>query len=98
MKHGPLATVDASTGSALFPKIQDLATYEDLTISLHDRTEPDPTKSVIMEVNSVKPESFNTQVAARGLMSFSMSFVGLFYSDESGDMTESAGAAELPND
>jgi hypothetical protein len=97
LDHGPFSTADASSGASLFPLIQNLAETEDLTISLHDRTQTDPEKGLIMSVSNCKARSWNSGVSARSLSQFSMTFEGIFYSDESGSNAEAAGAAEIPN-
>jgi hypothetical protein len=96
MQHGPFATVDSSTGSALVPKLQEILNYTDLVVSLHDRLEPDPDKSTIMTLTNVKPQGFTSSVGARGLQDISVTFQGLHLSDESGSNNEDPTAADLP--
>jgi len=96
MQHGPFATVDASTGSSLIPKLQDILNYADLVVSLHDRLETDADKSNIMTLTNVKPQGFNSSVGARGLQDISVTFQGLHLSDESGSNNEDSTAVDLP--
>jgi len=96
LENGPFAVVDAGTGSALLPKLQDILNYQDLTLSLHDRLETDPDKSTLMVLTSVKPQGFTSSVGARGLMEITVTFQGIHLSDESGAQNESVGAANLP--
>lgn len=96
MKNGPFSTADVSTNSKLIPFLQDLLSYDDITVSLHDRTESDPNASAIMEVSECKPTGFSEHVGARGLMELTVNIQGLTFSDESGPQSESAGAATLP--
>jgi hypothetical protein len=96
MEHGPFATVDQATGAALVPKLQDILNYEDLVVSLHDRLETDPDKSVIMTLTNVKPQGFTSSVGARGLQDVTVTFQGLHLSDESGPNNEDPTAVDLP--
>jgi hypothetical protein len=98
MKNGPFSVMDQQSASRLVPKLQELMTYEDIVISLHDRSEADPEKGLIMNVTSVKPAGFSSSVGARGLQEVTVNMQGLHYSDEEGDSVESAGASQLPAD
>lgn len=95
-ENGPFAVVDKSTGSSLVPKLQDILDYQDLVISLHDRLETDPAKSVIMELTNVKPQSFSSSVGARALQDMTVVFHGIHFSDESGSNNEAPSAVDLP--
>ena len=98
MRNGPFSTVDQQSGSRLVPKLQELMNYEDITVSLHDRSESDPEKGLIMNVQHVKPTGFSSSVGARGLQDLSLSMQGLHYGDEDGDSIEGDGASDLPSD
>lgn len=89
MKNGPMTMV---------PKVQDLMNYDDISVSLYDRAEPDPNKGLIMNVVHVKPAGFSSSVGARSLQDTTVNLQGLHYSDEEGESTEGPGAAELPAD
>jgi hypothetical protein len=96
MKNGPFSLADVESGSRLVPFLQDLMTYDDISVSLHDRSEADPTASTIMQVFYVKPTGFSESVGARGLMELTVNMQGLTFGDEEGDSAESKGAADLP--
>lgn len=96
MQNGPFSLADATSGSKLIPFIQDLLNYDDVSVSLHDRTQTDPNRSTIMQVFEVKPTGFSESVGARGLMELTVNMQGLSFGDEEGESTESAGAADLP--
>ena len=93
--HGPFSVVDRETGARLVPRLQDLMTYDDISVSLHDRMETDPNKP-IMVVTMVKPVGFNSTMAARALSDLSVTMQGIHFSDEEGDQDESAGSSDLP--
>jgi len=94
--NGPFGTIDKGTGSALVPRLQEILTYQDLVVSLHDRLETDPEKGNIMTVTNVKPRGFSSSVGARGLQEMTVNLVGLYLSDESGPNNEPASAVSLP--
>lgn len=96
MDFGPFATVDNDSGASLVPKLQDVLQHEDIVLSVHDRSEPDPAKSLIMEVTNVKPQGFSTGNGARTLQEMTVTFLGLHLSDESGPNNEDPTAADLP--
>lgn len=73
------------------PKLQDLMTYADISLSIYDRQ----TGKLIMTVVEVKPTGYSTDVAAKSLSSFSVEFLGTRSEDESGSQGEASGASEL---
>lgn len=93
--HGPFAVIDKETGSRLVPRLQDLLTYDDIAVSLHDRLEEDPNKP-IMIVTMCKPVGFNSTMAARALSDLTVTMQGLHLEDEEGSNDELAGSSDLP--
>jgi hypothetical protein len=87
MNHGP---------QTFCPKIQDLIDNEDITISLYDRNDPNPASGLIMEVQQCKVVSHSGQTSSRTLQGVSVTFQGIFYSDESGESAETATATSIP--
>lgn len=85
--HGP-----HDPQGAQVPKLQDLLTHEDITVSLFDRQDD---SNPIMVVTGVRPTGYSTSVSARGLQEITVSMVGLKLTDESGDQGE-PGAVQLP--
>lgn len=77
--------------AAAVPKLQELLQHEDISLSIFDRQ----TQKQIMTVVGVRPTGYSTDVSARGISSFSCSFLGLRLEDESGAQGESAGASDL---
>lgn len=73
------------------PKLQDLMSFGDISLAIFDRQ----SGKEVMTVVGVKPTGFNTGLAARSISDFSVSFLGLRLSDESGDANEAAGASDL---
>jgi len=61
------------------PKLQELLTHADITLSIVDRT----TKLPVMTLVGVRPIGYNVSAQARGVASLSISFRGLRLSDES---------------
>ena len=96
INHGPLAVVDTTTNARLFAAYQDMALYDGLQVSIHDPSESDPTKSLIMQVFEVYPVSFNNNIASRSLSEFSVTFQGLTWGDETDNSIEPAYSASLP--
>lgn len=96
LDFGPFAVIDKATGASLVPKLQDILTYQDITVSLHDRLETDPEKGTIMVVTNVKPRGFSSSVGARGLQEMTVNLVGLHLADEAGANNEPASAVDLP--
>lgn len=94
--HGPFSVADKASGARMVPRLQDLMTYEDITVTIHDRAEPDPEKSLIMTVKNVKPSGVNSSVAARSLSEVSINAVGLNFGDEEGEHVENPSAMKLP--
>jgi hypothetical protein len=70
------------------PMLQELLNHEDIILSLFDRQ----SGKEIMTVVGVRPTGYTTDVAARGLQSLSVSFMGLSLSDEAGDQDEEKSA------
>jgi hypothetical protein len=97
MKNGPFSLADSESQSRLVPFVQDLLTYDDISVSLHDRTEADPEKSTILQVFYVKPTGFSENVGARGLMELTVNMQGLTFGDEEGENAETKTAADLPS-
>jgi len=95
MGHGPFASVDP-TGNGLVPKLQNILNTEDITLSLHDRLEPDPDKGTIMVLTNVKAQGFQSSVSARSIQDLALTFMGIHLSDESGAQEEAPGAVDLP--
>lgn len=73
------------------PQLQDILTNEDITIAIYDRQ----TGLKILTVLGVRPVGYSTGVAARAVSDFTVNFLGLRSSDESGDQNEAAGASDL---
>jgi hypothetical protein len=98
LDNGPHITVDQQSGSKLVPTLQELLTYEDLTLALHAKTGDGAEDLMpIMNLTNVKPVGFNTSVGARGLQEMSVTFMGLHLSDETADMVdESPNSTSLP--
>lgn len=70
--------------AASLPKLQELLNHEDISISIQDRQ----TGKTIMQVIGVRPTGYSTDVSARGISTFSVNFLGLRASDESGQNEE----------
>jgi len=77
--------------AAALPKLQDLLTHQDISLSILDRQ----TNKEIMTVVGVRPVGYSTDVSARSVSSFQVSFLGLRSEDESGNQGESSGASDL---
>lgn len=77
--------------AAAIPKLQDLMAHQDISLALFDRQ----TNKQIMTVLGVRPEGYDTDVAARSISAFTARFLGLRAEDESGSQGEAAGASDL---
>jgi len=77
--------------AAGMPKLQELMTFQDISLAIFDRQ----TGLQVMTVVGVKPISYSTGVAARSVSDFSVAFMGLKLSDESGSQDEQPGASDL---
>lgn len=75
-----------------FPKLQDLLALGTVTLSIRDRQ----TGELIMTAIGCVPTTYNSGPNARSTTRISITYMGLVLSDESGDQSESAGAADLP--
>lgn len=83
--HGPYAI-------ASVPRLQDLLTNEDVTLSIFDRS----TGEQVMTVVGCRATGWNTSVAARAIQDITVDFMGLRLSDENdpNGQDESPGATE----
>lgn len=73
------------------PKLQELMTFSDMTLSIWDRQ----TNKKIMTVVGVKPVGFSTALSPRSQSDLSVSFLGLRLSDESAENNETSDASDL---
>lgn len=73
------------------PKLQDLLVHEDISLAIFDRQ----TNKQILTVTGVRPVGYSSGTSARGVSDFSVSFLGMLHSDESGEANEAAGATTL---
>ena len=81
--------------AAAVPHLQDLLLHEYITMQVVDRQTGNP----IATFHSVRPQGWNTSIAAKQLETISINFMGLLVDDESGDNAESntpVPAADLP--
>jgi hypothetical protein len=77
--------------SAGLPLLQNLMTYQDISLAIFDRQN----QANIVTVVGVKPVSYSSSVAARSVSEFSVSFLGLRAEDENFVDGEAAGASYL---
>lgn len=75
-----------------FTRIQDLLDQNYIEITLYDRQ----SDKRIGTVQSAVPTGQSASVSARQLMTQTVTFQGLMFSDESGTQAEPAGSTDLP--
>lgn len=73
------------------PKLQELMVFEDISLAIFDRQ----TNKEVMTVVGIKPTGYDTSLAARSISDFSVRFLGMRISDESGTADEAPGASTL---
>ena len=76
------------------PRLKDLLTFTNLTVSVFDRVNPG---TPFAQINEVKPGGYNTALTARQLEEMTMPYTGLLVDDESGTNAEPADSLDLPN-
>jgi hypothetical protein len=85
---GPHALTSEGSAASV-PKLQELLTHNDITLSILDRL----TGKEIMTVTGVRPTGYSTTINSRGLQDLTVNFLGLRIADESGGQNESKGSA-----
>ena len=73
------------------PKLQDLLTADDITISLWDRE----TGKFVMTVVGCRSQGWETSLATKTQQAITVKFLGLRLEDESGDQDEAADASRI---
>ena len=95
LNKGPYAAMGQS-GQRMVPKLQELLTAQDITLSIYDRQD---NTTPIMEVTNCKAQGWNTTIQSRTLQEITVNFIGLIFSDEedstSGGQAEPAGSSTL---
>ena len=85
--HGPFT---AEGGS--FTDLKDLLNQEDITLDIIDRQ----TNLHVATIKGCKPTGLSSAVTSKTLQEQTNTYLGLLYSDESGDQEEPAGSSDLP--
>ena len=78
------------SGSIGVPKLQDLLTVDDITISLYDRQ----TGNFIMTVVGCKSQGWSSGLDSKAQQTLTVRFLGLRLEDEEGDQGEAASATQ----
>lgn len=79
-----------------FPTLQTLLDANDVTISIHDRQNDDPS-AVVMRVHGCRPTSYSTGLGAKRVQELQVSFVGTTVDEDDVVNEERGDAADLPN-
>ena len=66
-------------GEAIFPKLEDILTAEEMTATIEDRI----TGNVVANIERVKASRYNINVGARGIVLTDVEFVAIRIRDES---------------
>lgn len=90
--NGPFAVI-GKNGERLVPRLQDIVSAEDITITIYDRQ--DPTKK-ILEVLQCKSQGVSGGYSARSLSEISVNFIGLAMTDENAPEQGEVGGTSLP--
>ena|ERR1039458_3871512 len=77
--------------AAGLPKLQDLMTNEDISLAVYDRH----TGKAVVTVVGVRATGYSSGTAARSISDFTVNYLGLSSSDESGSQGEASGASDL---
>lgn len=102
MDHGPFAGSGGNGtagGEIGMPKLQDLLTKGTISVALVDRIDGASGNNqgrVFMQVDQCRVVNFSSQMQARQAQDFSVTFVGLSYSDEAGQQNEPSFSIDLP--
>ena len=81
-----------SAAGGSIPKLQQLLTHEDITLSIVDRQAGLPVLTLVQ----VRPIGYNVSAQARGVASLSISFRGIKMSDEDAGGAPQADPGSVP--
>jgi hypothetical protein len=93
-----------STGDVGMPKLQDLLTQGAISIAIVDKLASSGSGGgasndgkVTMQVDQCRVVNFQSQINSRQAQDFSVTFVGISYSDEAGAQNEPSWSINLPS-